>query len=302
MNPFINAKLVGADIDADEYHKQDAKRGDQRYVMSRSALVNFASNPDRWLKGYKEEDEGTTATEWGTLIDLLVTCPKRFDDKFAIKPETYRNEKGETKPWSGNANVCKAWAEEQSGRIIIKADEKRDADYAITRLHQDSDIHGFIACSQCQVMATADYQDRLTGVIVPVKILVDFVPDKHHPAFGQDLGDLKTARNASPGKWSREVFDRRYHWQSAMNLDVYAAATGEDRTGFRHIVSENVHPYQPGKRWLDQEMIQLGRAEYLRALGMYAECLKTNYWPSWDDSAIIKGWTQVSMEAWMVKP
>lgn len=303
MTTFINAKYLGHGIDPEEYHAQDAKRGMSHFVMSRSQLVNFASSPSRWINGYKEADEDTTSTEWGSLIDCLVTEPHQFDKKFAVKPDTYRSEKGEEKPWNGNATVCKEWAAEHESKILLKLDSLSRAKFAVSRLELDEEIGEFICCSKKQVMCVAAYK-ATNGVLVPVKILIDLVPDANHEKFGQDLGDLKTDRDASPAKYNRTVEQRRYHWQAAMNLDVFnAACPDESRHSFRHIVSENVHPYEPGRRWLDSEMIQQGRAQYTAALEQYAQCIATNIWPSWDDAPnqLIAGWSAVKLEAWMVK-
>lgn len=304
MNPqFTNAKYIGHGIDPEDYHTHDVPRGDRRFVMSRSQLVNFASSPSRWLAGYKEDDGDTEATAWGSLIDCLVTEEHRFDDKFAVKPATYRNERGEDKPWRGNAKVCEAWEAEHDGKILVKSEKFTQAKFAMMRLLNDSELGEFITCSAKQVMCVADYKAS-NGVLVPVKILIDLVPDANHHKFGQDLGDLKTDRDASPGKYNRTVEARRYHWQAAMNLDVFnAARPDESRSVFRHVVSENVHPFEPGRRWIDSEMIQQGRAQYTAALELYAACIASNSFPSWDDQGkqLIPGWTQVALEAYMVK-
>lgn len=104
-NPLVNAKIVGAGISNEVYRRQDAKRGDLEFVMSRGELCEFARCPHRWINGYKEDD--TESTEWGTLIDCLAMTPKSFNDCFAVTPATYPGSKpGEEKPWNWNANQC----------------------------------------------------------------------------------------------------------------------------------------------------------------------------------------------------
>lgn len=301
-NSFKNAAVVGIGVDPAEYHKQDSKRGDPRYVMSRSELMLFSSSPSRWIHGYRFED--TDATEWGDLMDCLVTDPDRFGLKFCVKPETYINEKNETKPWSGNSNVCKEWLASQAGKTPLKLEDKREADKAVERLYKDAEIYEFLSCSDCQVMVTADYHDAATGVVVPVKILPDLVPDKDHDRFGKCLCNFKTARNGSPDKWEDEIRKRHYHTSAAMELDVYSAGRPEeDRCEYRHIISESVFPFEPGRRWLETELIETGRTIYRTALANYALCLKQNRWPGWDDGegGLIPGWTQMKLTAWMVK-
>lgn len=298
---FTNAKLVGSGIDASEYHKEQFKRGDARFVMSRSQLSSFSVSPSRWIHGYQMED--TDSTEYGDLMDCLVTDPNRFTDKFAVKPDTYKNEKGEMKPWRGNANVCAEWEAEHEGMKLLKSSEMREANTAVQRLKKDSEIASFLDCSDMQVMVTADYNDPATGVIVPVKILSDLVPHPNHPRWGKAMANFKTARNASPTKWEYVISDLHYHTSAALELDVYSAAKPEhDKCTYMHIISESVFPFEPGKRWLDSELIECGRNCYRTMLANYALCLKTGKWPGWDDDAsIIRGWTQMRCQPYMIE-
>lgn len=300
-NQFTNPSLVRYGVDPADYHQQDIKRGDPRYVMSRSELCTFAACPSRWIHGYRFEE--TESTEWGDLMDCLVTDNARFESRFAIKPQFYLSDKGEEKKWTRAAKVCAAWEDEQGGKTLVKHEAMQEANSAVERLMKDPAIHSFLMCSKKQVMVTADWKDA-SGLVIPVKILVDLVPDPAHEMYGKCLGDFKTTRNAAPSKWTRAVSDLNYHAQAALYLDIYnAAKPEEDRVEFRHIIVENVKPFEPARRWLDAEMIDYGRAIYRNALSLYAQCLSMNKWPSWDDAnnGLIPGWGQVSAEAWMVK-
>jgi hypothetical protein len=64
--------------------------------MSRSELVEFYECPAKWILG-PHGDDSTPSMDFGSLVDCLVTQPERFDDLFAVCPETYTNKKGETK-------------------------------------------------------------------------------------------------------------------------------------------------------------------------------------------------------------
>lgn len=298
---ITNAKIIGANVDVSDYHYQAARRGDKSYVMSRSELTTFAQSPSKWINGWRFES--TDATEWGSLMDTLVTMPHTFDKQFAIKPETYTNEKGEVKPWSGNAKVCQAWADEQGHKTVIKSADKREAQKAMARMMKDPYLSEFIQCSAKQVMVTADYQDLATGLVVPLKGLIDLVPDAVNEWYGRSLGDFKTARNAHPDEWKWVVWKMGYHVQAALYLDMYCAARpDEDRQEFRHVISENESPYEPARRWLDLEMIQEGRKVYCAALARYCQSLASNSWPAWDDmsAGLIEGWTQISLEPRMI--
>jgi hypothetical protein len=299
---LTNGQIIGTNYDAREYMKSACPRGSVGYVMSRSDLMEFAVCPSRWIKGAKVEDE-TDSTEWGSLIDCLLTDGKRFEDRFAIKPEKYPvlNKGGmptdEMKSWNGNSTWCKEWVASQGGKICISRADYHDA---VNAAHRAAEALAD-ELTDLQVYATADYHDSDTGISVPLKVLIDVVPKK---ILTKSLIDIKTAKCGDPAKWGRVCFDRGYHVQGALQLDVYNAATGENRDEFRHIVQENFPPYEISKPWLDYTFIDLGRQKYRHALQLYAQCLKTGHWHSYDDlqRENYGGWSSISAESWMIEP
>ncbi len=308
MNPFTSGKIVGVDYYPALYHQMEGgKRGTKDFIMSRSELMQFDHCPERWLLGV-EDDRGDKATDFGNLVDCIVTAPKSVKQLFAIIPFEYVNEDGERKPWNFNSKTCKIWKAEHEGKTLVKADMYQEAMRAEARLHEDKRISDLIAGSNKQVCITTFYKHEATQLIVPIKVLIDLVPDPAGPQ-GEALGDLKTARNASPRKWQREVFDRNYHVQAAMYLDAFNSVPGKPgtvadrlRTRFLHVIVENIKPFQPARRELSQEFIEVGRATYTAALDRYCRCLKENYWPGFDDEGrdIVNGWRLVEPEAYMI--
>ena len=281
-NPFTDAKVVGHDIDPEDYHRRDPSipRGHPQFVMSRSELVEFNRCPHRWIAGF-ESDE-SKATEWGSLVDCLVLTPDQFDTRFAVCPETYPDSKtGEAKPWTFAANFCKEWRKEHEGKQIVKADTHQQAENAVKFAFGQPDIAALIKCSRKQVMVVGDYQDEATGLVVSVKALLDLVPDKDDERFGKVLSDLKTTTCGAEGAWTKKVWDMGYHVQSAFFTDLYCAASGEDRTDFWHVVQESMPPWETVLWPLSADFVEIGRVQYQAALARYCECLKANAWPGY---------------------
>jgi hypothetical protein len=301
-NPLTNGKLVALGYDSRLYHQHEFARGHSRYVMSRGELVKFDECPARWLAGGEDEDdEDTEALTWGSLVDCSLLERERLAERFEVKPETYPHEDGSVRPWNGNSTWCKKWEAEHKGKTLVKAQKMRDVNFATARLMRDSGIKALLHCSKYQVYVTADYVDRQTGTVIPIKVLIDLVPHKDHEEFGKALGDFKTARDAGHEHWEKEIFKRSYHVQAALYIDAYVAATGEDRTEFRHAIQENVRPYQTARRILSIEFVNLGRAFYLRALRRYARCLETGVWPDYetDNAHQYRGWSFAEAHPWM---
>lgn len=299
-NPIVEAQVIGDGISSATYLAQNdgLKRGQPEYSMSGGDLAEFAVCPHRWVSGYK--DEGTKATEWGTLIDSML-MDNQWEKRWAVCPETYENEKGEHKPWNFNATVCKEWrtAVEAEGRTVVKPDVLTEAKAAVKIVQGDERIAAVFASSRRQVMVTGFYDDRETGLRVPVRCLIDLIP----PSLF--LADWKTCNSAHPRAWAKHVFTFGYHTQAARHLDLWNAATGELRVEFRHYLQESYAPWEIGRRILSEEFVTLGRETYIRALKRYAGCLATGEWPGYDVSTnnsevVIDGHLLVQPEQWMM--
>jgi len=305
-NPFSNGVVVGSGVTSEQYQKHPA--------MSRGALIEFRRCPRRWKSGYKAPE--SDAKDWGSLLDCLVLTPAEFPHRYAVQPETYpapekhaRVKSGELKPgdplpWNNNATFCSEWTEAQEAlkKTVISAKDEVEVSRAADEILNDASAGDLIRSSKRQVMVTADYTDRETGIVVAVKILIDLLPARAHPEFGKCLADLKTTTSAAHGPYLRQVNNYGYHVQAALYLDVYTAATKEDRIEFRHVVQESYPPYQVGRRLISAEFIEIGRMTYMDALAKYAKCLAENNWPDYDcGDRSINGWSLVEPEAWMVK-
>lgn len=293
-NPLSNAHLIGANYNPREYQMK-GKRGEASYIMSRSSLKDFADCPSRWIRGGEMKDEETSSTIWGSLVDCVLTQPGRLDDLFAIKPDTYTNDDGEEKPWNANSKTCRAWINQNEGRTCISQDFYLKAQRAVAQLLPK--VGGLGECD-FQVYLKADYRDKETGLVIPICALIDLVPKE-----GRSIADLKTARNANPTKWARVCHDYWYDAQAALYLDSYNAATGEDRDQFEHIIQENEQPFEIALATLSVEFINQGRRKYTNALRLYAQCLKSGHWASYNDLALnnYNGRVLVEPENWMIE-
>lgn len=292
MNPFTKAKVVGQTEPGEYHHPSNWKRGEEQFVMSRSELFQFARNPKKWLLGAKDED--TKSTEWGSLMDCVVTDPGILARRYVTHPTTYpARSTGIAKPWTRKADYCVEWETEREGQglTVISEVERIEANAALERLLEDDEIHSIRKTCKFQQMAMACYHDKETGLNVNVKMLADIVP-----ANEKALIDYKTARSADPSQWMNEVFRYGLHWQAGMYLDIWEAATGDDRPEFWHIVQENEAPYVFEKMRLSSEFVELGRAGYRAALAKYCLCLASGKWPGYRiplEFMVDNGWIYV---------
>jgi hypothetical protein len=296
-NPLTNAHIIGIGYDSTQYTMKPYSRGEKGYIMSRSSLKDFAPCPSKWRKYGDGEDDGTTSTEWGSLVDCLLLERDKFEKRYAIKPEQYPVEDKKTgaivewKDWNANSTWCKNWMAEQDGLTCISSGALKEAKKAVEIAEKE--FAQYLDGSKYQVCIHAEYKDRDTGLVVPICGLIDIVTDK-------ELVDFKTARSADLTKWPREVYSRGYDMQAALYLDLYEA-TGTKFELFRHIIQENSHPYECATVPLSVEFINLGRQRYTAALKRYCHCLATDHWDSYTDlhTEHKRGLNICEPESWM---
>jgi len=285
---FINARITGIGINPTDYHATHGQRGDAKFSMSPSTLRSFAQCPARWMSGYDSPD--SESKEWGRLIDCLVLTPGEFSNRYAVQPALYPDEKLNHKPWNNNATVCRKWRKEQEPREIITAIEHANARVATEKIRADEILCAFVDQSDKQVWVSGEWKCA-DGMIVPVQCLIDLVP-RLDSEFAKCLADLKTTRNASPRAWQRWSSLANYHVQAAFDLDLYCAATGEDRNTWCFVVQENFTPWQTGRRMLTPSKLDIGRKLYQLWLDRYCRCLSSGIWTGYDDHPeAVQGWT-----------
>ena len=288
-----NCKVIGDGVSNEIYRKQadGVKRGDPRFIMGRGEIVDFALNPWKWLR--KEDDDSTAATDYGSLMDCLLTRPSEFDDVFAIMPETYVNSRREVKEWTMRAKSCKEWVADKraQGMMPIHSSVLEKAKLAVDVVRSNQDVMEILRISQKQVFVTGEWKDDKTGLIIPLRTLIDILPPADHMLYGKWMLDFKTARNGDPQKWARVCDDEGYDVQAALYMDLYMMAKKEERLDWVHIVQENTHPYHliTPLPEMTSEFIEWGRKKYQLALDYYCQCLAANNWPSYQPTSRASG-------------
>jgi hypothetical protein len=297
---FRNAKVVSVGTDPKIYHApQEAKRGSIEYVMSRSELVEFAACPAKWrLSPVKQQ---TKAMALGSVLDYLLLCGQvYFERDYAIAPESFKD----GNPWNWQRKESEAWKSAHSSVHIVDNDDYTAALFAADRMRTDPIIGQILRDSDYQVYVIADWVDEVTGVWVKCKAMLDIVP-KVGTEYDGWLLDLKRMADASLSRFDRQVFDNQWHIQAAFYSDIYNSATAEERSTWGLIVSETGAPFQPARRIVDAEFVDLGRTKYREALALYCQCLATDKWPGYDDmesvNRIVPGFTTASLQPWMIK-
>lgn len=239
------------------YYLRSASPRNLEAPVSKSLLWDFNDSPYKWR--HSSGRESTRAMDLGTLIHSAILEPNiPLDQVAAVSPfPDFRTK------------VAQEW----------KADQREMGKMIAT----DEDIR---AASGCEQVFSEDYAQRFAGgykteVAVfgmigatQIKGMIDLVPD------GLDLlVDLKTtARIGSLFDITRTIISRGYHWQAALYLDLWNAATGEKRTRFVICFIEVTEPHESAWVEVSPELIEAGRAGYMNALAKWQSCVAIDVW------------------------
>lgn len=226
-------------------------------TVSKTLLWNFSQSPYRWR--HAPMKEATKAMSLGSLIHSAILTPNEYMQNTSISPFfDYRTK------------AAQLWRNDQLelGHIIAS----------------DSDIR---AASGCEQVFAEDYAQRF-GVVYKsevavfaeigatyIKGMIDLVPD------GLDcLIDLKTtAIIGTQAEILRTIIKYGYHWQAALYLDLYNAATKETRNRFIFCFIEVAAPYETAWFELTPDFIQAGRVAYMQAIAQWQACCATDSFP-----------------------
>jgi len=256
-----------------EYYKDGATPQNLEGYVSKSMLFDFVKSPYKWLHGKKRES--TPAMDFGRLVHAIALTPEDLGEFVKSPFDNFRTK--EAQNWKTEAI--------ESGMTIV-SDEDFDKAHAISKLFwersfwEDQSEDG-----ETEVAVYSQIGDT------KLKGMIDFVP-----ASSNALVDLKTTASIDGiDGLTRTIISRGYHWQAALYLDLWNAATGETRNEFLFCFVETSSPHESAWVNLDDSLIQIGRNGYMQALSKWTQCLKTNHFPKQ-----IEGIQTISAPRWLV--
>lgn len=321
---FTNCQVTKSNVNPREYHDHGVARGDSVYPVSPSMLKEFARCPQRWFLGYKSPP--SKSKDWGKLLDCFTLTPEQMPHQYVTEPDTYmlaemacpecgsvsdakkcrkcnvdRRMEMQEHAWNPRAEYCRNWRMEVEARnyTVLSREEMENVKSAHKRLMSEPIIRDFLSECDFQVLVQGEWTDEATEMVIPVRCLIDCVPHVNSE-FGKSLGDLKTTTHGATARFTRDIDAFGYDLQAAFDLDLYCAATGEDRVSWHLLVQESFEPYETNPILLDQRFMELGRDKYRRALALYAKCVKSHVWPGYNSvDEAVQGWSLATPSPWM---
>lgn len=239
-------------MDIADYHAHPA--------LGSSRLRELLKSPAHFRANLRRETE---ALALGSLVHTLVLEPHAFPERYLVVPKI----DGRTK----EGKAAKA-ALADDPRIAVDGEVMAEASACATS------IMGHRVYQQirdAQVEHTVFWTDKETGIECKARFDV----------LGPLLVDLKTTRDASPKGFQRAIATYGYHIQAAHYM-AGAIANGMEPRGFLFACVETSAPYLAAGYLLGNPTLEQGERERREALLTYAQCLREDRWPGYNDDRI----------------
>lgn len=235
--------------------------------ISKSQLDLVRKSPSllQWSKNAPEDEQKKTALNVGDAVHAKLLEPHRFDAEYAVAPDV----DGRTK--EGKKAIAE-FRETLGNRTALTADEAR----VVELIHGSVMAHPhakWIATAKGDVEASIYWTDPGTGLLCRCR------PDKLIPEHGW-IVDVKTT--ADINKFSRSVWDYRYHVQDAFYSEGYRQHFGEAPAGFMFLViSTSIECGRyPVRLFLLDEMAKAKGQDHMREdLNTVYDCELSGEWP-----------------------
>jgi len=232
-----------------------------KLIAERSPLHYWSA----YLDPKREPRKTTPAMILGTAIHAAVLEPDTFGERFYPAPDVDRR----TKEGKLLYETALGIAAEQNATLISSDDYA-----AALKIQQSCREHPLAQV----IFAEGKAEQSVFWIDPETEVLCKCRPDWLMPGA---ILDVKSTEDASAEAFMKSAYNYQYHLQAAFYMDGMAAAWNEQPEAFMFLAHEKTAPWASAYYFADGEMIDGGRAEYRKALRLYADCLAKDKWPGY---------------------
>ena len=260
---MINKEVgIYYDIPFSEYEQWDA--------INNSVLWTLKSQSPLHAKAMMDNPpEQTEPFRIGRAFHTLLLEPRKFNREYAVMPVCDRRTK------EGKA-IYEAFQKSNDGKEILSKDDFNQIDVMGEAIKKQI-IYRYIQQGEAEVCIV--WQDKKTKLFCKARI--DYVHKEQ-----AILIDLKSTTNASPTEFSKAMYNYGYYQQAAFYSYGWKILAGNEPC-FVFLPVEKTPPYAVAAYEAHEQVIFAGKQSYRQALDRYAECLKKNEWPGYQESVEI---------------
>jgi len=233
------------DVTREQYDAIDA--------LNFSRLKLFGLSPKHFRVNYARKSK---AMEDGTLKHMLLLEPVEFERRVVV----YR---GPTEG-EGSRKEKKSFLAANAGNTVVTLDERLKYERMRSAV-RDSKVMRVLTGGDAEATIIWDCDG------IRCKSRVDYVR-------GDEITDLKFARDITPSGFGRAVANMAHHAQAAFYVDALSSVLHRDAR-FVWAAVEQQDPYDAAIYRADDDVLQIGRDLYRSWLQQYQECRHTNRWP-----------------------
>jgi hypothetical protein len=254
---------------------------------SNSLLSLLARSPKRYRltrDGLMSKSEPTHDMELGTMIHSVVN--EGVEPMYHLRPDTYPAPESSKKdapivdkPWTMQANYCKAWVAERQDKPILAAYEALMINSVTAEVQNNWRAVKLLKGAFREVTACA----RNPNLDAPYLLRCRF------DILGRDeLGwywvETKSTRDASTEAFSREINKRMYHVQCAIYRRIIRRLTGDDDVRcFMMPIEKDAAIPRVNVRQLQPAAMDIGDKVLDSRLELLHQCKVGNNWPALPD-------------------
>lgn len=245
-----------------------------RKILSKSPAHVWATSP---YNPKRVEDEETTTFAFGKAIADWLAYGELRDEKFLILPNDFNGRTSD-----GKAIIKDA---KENGVTVLKQKDMVE----IKKMQAALEAHPYAiaAFKGGNPERSLIWLDEETGLWMKAR------PD-YLPHALKIIPDYKTAANAHPDDFCRDMGKFGYHIQAALCIEGIEVLTGKTPKSFIYVVQEKKAPYVVQVYELDPDDLELGRAMLLYGKRLFAKCFKENDWYGYSKNPV-----RASIPMWM---
>jgi hypothetical protein len=231
-----------------------------------SSLIWMAKSPKHYVVQPRKE---TKALSFGTCGHAAVLEPARFGREFvAWNRRSKPDENGKTKAAPRNGQRWDAFKLANEGKEIVTLDEYERAVALRNAIWAEPESASVLEGVKTEVAMV--WRNTETGILCKGRV------DWLRSLARVTMGDLKTARDISPGPFFQDAAKRHYHTKMAWYSDAVAQILNLDENPETLVLAvENAHPFDSVVYEIEQEELQIGRDEYSFLIRKLADCNKS---------------------------
>lgn len=249
------------DLTMAQYHGQPA---DALCMGSSDAVILTNATPAHLQAAWHEDDDGSKASDLGTVIHALILEPHRADKQLAVvSADDWRTKAARELREDARAR----------GRTPIL---EKDLDGARNAVQCVMD-HPVAAqlLSEGQAERSWFAKDKTTGLYK--KCRPDFF------TTGRVIVDVKSVASCAPEFLQRRVFDGGWFQQAPWYCDVVERVDGAPANGYCWICVEQRPPHAVVVRRPPDTVLMHGHRLNQEAFATFARCVATNSWPAYGE-------------------